>query len=99
MAGVPSVSTNNDLLDYSFAFLYLYSHCHKTKLKRFLTGSQPSYVNNNNNNNFIYIAIYTESSISLNNHKLKTIQKKKLKMHKNIIHKKLILSSSEKMRL
>jgi len=33
--------------------------------------------NNNNNNNFIHIAVYTESSISLNNHKLKTIQKKK----------------------
>ena len=43
--------------------------------------------NNNNINNFIYIAVYTEGSISHRNHKLKTIQKKKLKMHKKIIHK------------
>ena len=48
-----------------------------------------NYTNNyysDNNNNFIYIAVYT-GSISLNNHKLKTKQKKKLKMHKKIIHK------------
>ena len=35
--------------------------------------------NNNNNNSFIYIAIYTESSISLNSHKLKLYKRKNLK--------------------
>jgi len=63
---------------------------HQARGKGTLTSSPPSSgwipANNNNSNNFIYIAIYTESSVSLNNHKLKTIEKKKLKIHERIIH-------------